>query len=85
VGVEVCHFRNVGESFLHAAGRVVAEFLGDVAGAQIRRVSDDGVGLWPIREEGIGAEDIFVEVVERERVFEGEDEFICRKSPPRRS
>jgi hypothetical protein len=78
MGAEVRHLGGVREAVLHALCIVVAEFLGDVAGAEIRRVSDDGIGLGPLGEEGVGAEDVFVEVVEREWVFEDEEAFDVR-------
>ena len=46
--------------------------LGEIAGAKIGRVADDGISLGPGGEEGVGAEDILVEVIERQIAFEFE-------------
>ena len=43
--------------------------------SEIRRIADDDVGARPFGEERVGADDVFVEVVEWQRVLMNEKTF----------
>ena len=72
VDAEVGHLGHVRECGMDLPRVFVAVLLGEIAGAEERRVADDGVGLGPGGEEGVGAEDVGVEVVERQVALEFE-------------
>ena len=69
VGAEVGTPRNSRESSAELFHIRSAVFHRDFARVEIRRVAGDGVGGGPRGEEGVGADDVRVEIVERERLF----------------
>src|ERR1035437_5080123 len=72
VDAEVGHLRHVRECGIDLPGVFVAVLFGEVAVTKVRRVADDGIGLGPGREEGVGAEDVLVQVVQRQVALEYE-------------
>ena len=69
MGAEVRHLRDAGEAGVELVRIVIAVLLREEARAEIRRVSDDGIRFRPLREEGVSAENVLVEIGERERVL----------------
>ena len=69
VRAEIRHLRHAGEARVEPLRVLVPVLFGEVARAEIRRIADDRVRLRPRRKERVGADDLAVEIVERERFF----------------
>lgn len=72
VNAEICAARNARKRSANLLYVRRTVFDRRAARSQVRRITDDRVRFRPFGEERVGADDLLVEVIERERLFEDE-------------
>src|SRR5437879_13807250 len=69
VNAEVGHFGNFGKCCMNFSRVLITGVFRKEARAEKGRIADDGTSFGPWIEQGVGADDVLVEVVEREVAF----------------
>ena len=69
VRYEICAPRYTRERFSQALHVILTVFQINLARIEVRWIADNGISFRPFGEEGVGADDVFVEIIEWQRFF----------------